>query len=246
MRQFSQVNLPPLGPVNKILLGTWVGAFLLQTITQMATSFSITSMLALTPGRFKVGEVYQILTYPFFHVQMWDLLLHSLVLVFMGTALEGRWGTRAYSLFLLVMTLAVGGGYIFLSVLFPSLNYLPLYGAGAWLFAMATTYALMEPHAVFSLMFLFPVPAKVAVGLLLALEVYSGIFSPLKQAALANIIGAMAAYVWFKAPSWRSSGILGKKWRSSASKASRGHLRLVNTEKDKNNADRKDGPKYWQ
>lgn len=246
MSSWQQISLPPLLRTNKIIMGLWIGAFLLDTLVRLAMDFSLTSLFALTPGRVISGEIYQIVTYPFFHNQMWDLLLHLLVLVFMGTALEHRWGERKYAFFLGGVTLFVAILYMLASVVIPSLQFLPLYGGGAWLFAMAVAYALIEPNAIFSLMMIFPVKAKWAVSLLLGLEIYSGLFSPLRQAALANLAGAAWAWLWIKGPNLNATQKNIKPKRQGA-----GKLRLVdplgkNKEQESEDAKRNGDPKYWQ
>lgn len=246
MSSWQQISLPPLLKTNKTIIGIWVTAFLLDTVVRLTMDYSLTSLFALTPGRVMSGEIYQLITYPFFHNQMWDLLLHLLVLVFMGTALEHRWGERKYLFFLGGATLFVAVLYVVISLAIPSLLFLPLYGGGAWLFAMAVAFALLEPNAIFSLMMLFPVKAKWAVALLLGLEIYSGIFSPLRQAALANLAGAAWAWLWIKHPKTYNL-----KKRDRAKRPAAGKLRLVdplgpNKDNDDEDAKRNRDPKYWQ
>jgi membrane associated rhomboid family serine protease len=146
----------------------------------------------------------------------------------------------------------LGAGITFLifQTLFWTNGLTPLVGASGGIYALLVAYAILFGERTMLFMMMFPMKAKQFVLVLVAVEFLSTIFSRDGGGLLSGIahLGGMGfgfAYLWFTA-FWRArqktQELFGKK--SSKSKKSPGHLKLVVGQKG--SEDKKDrDPKTW-
>lgn len=190
------------GPIStslKALIGANVVMF-------VATSFvpSLTPFLGLVPVAV-VGEfrLWQLATYMFLHGGVFHILFNMLALWLFGAELERMWGTRYFLKFYFV----TGVGAAMLTVLFSLLpfgfaeqvHYSVVIGASGAIFALLLAYALYFPDRPIYMYFLFPIPAKIFVTILGAIELWSSVSSV--QGGVANAThlgGLLVGYVYLK------------------------------------------------
>lgn len=222
----SGIYLPSLTRLNKILIAVMAVSFLLTSIlSQLGASLFF---LGLSPQSFFSGHFYQLATYPLISQGPIEVLFNCLLLWFVGADLERLWGAKRYLSFLGFS--ALGGGAIFLviSTIF-GVGHLTLTGAAGMTSALLVAFAIINPEQVFSFMLIFPMKAKYFCGLLIALQLYMGIFSP---------AGVLA---WGQLGSIFSGFVLLLYWTKVARgrrKRPQTHLRVVSSN-DEN------PPKYW-
>jgi len=237
--QPSQIHVPPLTLTNKILIIACVSFFILQNIFSKFGGIPIEIYLGLSGAKFFSGYIYQIFTYPLMGRGLMEVLFNSLLLWFIGSDLERTWGRKRYLSFLLVAVLGAGLTYLFVSFSFlrGSITYMiPLTGLSGIINFLMLAYAILYPNRLFSFMFIFPVKAKHFCMIIIGLEIYMGIFSPMGALSLAHL-GSMAFgfgyMVYLSRP---------KKSRKAKNKA---NLYLVKGAKNGEKAPKDDSPKHW-
>ena len=245
-----QLQMPQLSRTNKILMIVTAAVFILESILVKTAGVSLAGFLGLSAHGLKSGFITQFLTYPLFERQLLGVIFNALLLWFLGSELEQQWGSKRYVKFLLAATLGAGIVYalIGLTLLSHSAVYtFPLGGLQGIGAALCLAYAILYPERQFMFMMVFPMKAKWFCALLIAMELYSGIFSPLGAQAwghLAAMGSGFAMMVYFSRRSMAhkksKSGQFSFKMEKRRGKA---HLSLVEEEGDDEN---KRPPKYWQ
>jgi hypothetical protein len=223
---------PPLTKVNKIIIISLVSIFLIHAIFHQVSGAYFRHFFGLNGGLFFSGLVFQIFTYPLMASSIFELLFDCLILWFIGGELERIWGSKKYLLFL--TSSVVVGGVIFLSVSSFLSAWPTLFGPGAFTYPMLIAYGVLFPTRDLLLIF-FPVKAKYFCIIILAMQFYTGIFSPAGVGAWGNI-GAVAGGVGWMLWQSRRSLSLPKK---SKRRPKNNHLRLVEDDEDQ------DKPKFF-
>ena len=241
----SQIYLPKLSLINKIIIICSVIFFILGMILQQTSNFYLASFLGLSTDRFLHGHIYTIITYPLFSHSVLEVILNCLMLWLMGSEFETNWGTRRYMSF--VLTVVVGGALVFVtmaSIFFKnSAVYLfPLTGLSGLVSSLCVAYAVIYPDRLFSFMMLIPIKAKYFCFILVAISLSQGLTGPSGVGAWGQLGGILAAYLFMVVISHRNFKALSHKManfgRVDKKPKSRAKLTIVKDDQD-------GPPKYW-
>ncbi len=242
MESHSQIYLPKLTKINKVLIILASVLFILGVILQKSSSIYLGNILGLSAEHFLQGHVYSLVTYPFLSNSIIEVVLNCLMLWLMGSEFEANWGTKRYVNFLL--SVVIGGGLLFLGVssFFASIYSFPLTGLSGIVSALCVAYAVIYPDRVFSFMMLIPVKAKYFCMILVAITLFQGLSGPYGVGAWGQLGGILAAYLFMVVVSHRNFKILSQKMsqmtQMRSAKKSKAKLTIV---KDDNDSP----PKYW-
>ena len=173
-----------------------------------------------------------------------SLLFESLVIWFIGSDLELKWGRKFYIEFFVFTTLAVGPLYIILGNLIGA--YAPLYGVTGFSYGLLVAYAMIYSERQLTFMLLFPMKAKYFCMLLAGIQLYMGFFSGSKVASLCQLAAMGFSYLFLKYKSMKAQGKSFSSFKDQRHKEKmKSKLRIVTDEEKKDKADPKD-PKFWQ
>ncbi len=246
MDSHSQIYLPKLTLVNKVIIAITSGLFILEFILLKTSGLSLVGFLGLSAGHFLGGHIYSIVTYPFLSNSLLEVILNCLMLWLMGSEFEANWGTRRYINFLL--SVVVGGGALFIAVCAlvfrasPVYSY-PLVGLSGIVSSLCVAYAVIFPDRVFSFMMLIPVKAKYFCMILVAISLFQGLGGPTGVGAWGQLGGIVAAYLFMILVSNRNFKLLSQKMGQMTqmrnAKKSKAKLSIVKDDNDQ-------PPKYWQ
>jgi membrane associated rhomboid family serine protease len=143
--------------VQKLLIANGI-VFLLTY-----ASPAIAGELAFAPILF-LRRPWTILTYMFVHASFFHLFFNMLMLFFFGPPLESRWGSQEFIKFYIAAGLAAALlGFIFAFDSF-------VVGASGAMFGVMVAFALYWPNAPIYIWGVFPVPAKVLVGIMVGIS----------------------------------------------------------------------------
>lgn len=243
----QQMYVPPLSKVNKVLLLAYVGIFLIGQIGQMM-SVPIGSYLALSNmGGFHPLNLFQLLVHPFVDHQLMSVIFNGLILWFIGSELELKWGRTFYLKFLGVSAYSAGVVFLLLSLVGITKIGSALYGLSGANLALLVAYAIIYSERTMIFMFIFPMKAKYFCMLLAAIEVFMAVTARSFNSAWGHIIAMAVGFGYVKYHSLKAQG-LGLKniydnHKSHQARKKRGNLRLVKSEDEKANPE---DPKYWQ
>jgi len=242
-------QFPRLTPINKWLIIVSVALFFIEASLKQFAHFSLLPYMGLSLSGVSSGLIFEPFTYVFFSHGLMDVIFHALGLWFVGSELEELWGRKRYVSFLVGVSLGGALLYLLMGALFfeGMLWRFPLAGMSGPVMALFLGYAILYPNRPFLFMFVFSVPAKYFCMILIAMSLYTGVFTPAGIGAWGHL-GCMAMGVvmmklmsdprtkgWFS----QSSG------RRSASR--RSHLKIVPTEKKgRDDNDKTPPPKYFQ
>lgn len=242
----SQMYVPPLTKINKILIAIYVGVFVLHTFLMMAFNLNLSIILGLSVSAVKAGFIFQILTYPFIDTALLSVVFNSLIMWFIGSELEVKWGRKFYLKFLAIS--AYSCGLLFLAIgFFTSINLSLLHGFTGINLALLIAYGMIYSERTMIFMFLFPMKAKYFCMLLAAMELFMGISGGGGNSSWAHVISMAVAFLYLKYASLRARGLgvsqIMKNHKNHQAEVKRSKLRLVKDEDQK--ADPED-PRFWQ
>jgi membrane associated rhomboid family serine protease len=189
----------PLTPAIKALVWINVGMFLVPLVVP-----EITWYLALVPAA--VIErlfIWQPLTYMFLHAGVFHILFNMLMLWMFGTDLERAWGTRFFVRYYAIAGVGAAAATV-LASLVPSrladvLYLTPTVGASGAIYGLLVAYGLTFPNRPIYLYLLFPVPARVFVLIMGAIELLSSISGGGGNIAYsAHLGGFVVGYLYLK------------------------------------------------
>ncbi len=188
----------PLSAALKALIGANVAVFLVTTFVP-----SLTLLFGLVPAAV-VGQlrVWQLVTYMFLHGGLFHILFNMLALWMFGTELERVWGTRYFLKFYFV----TGIGAAALTVLFSMLPfafaqqvyYSVVIGASGAVYGLLLAYGLYFPDRPIYMYFVFPIPARIFVLILGAIELLSSVSAPGGVANATHLGGLLVGYIFLK------------------------------------------------
>jgi membrane associated rhomboid family serine protease len=234
---------PPLTKTNKILIITLVVFFVLSQITKGALG----SYLALSLSGMSSGLFYQLITYPFIEASFMGLLFEGLLLWFIGSELESKWGRKFYIEFFLVSVLSVAPLYLILSKTLGLSA--PLMGITGFNYALLVAYAIIYSERQLMFMMIFPMKAKYFCMLLAGIQLYTGFFSGSGAVSFTHLAAMLFAFMFLQYKSAKARGVsLGSMKQEMHKKKMKSKLRIVTDEEPmppKDKADPKD-PKFWQ
>jgi membrane associated rhomboid family serine protease len=239
----GQFHAPQLSPVNKILIAIFVGIFILNTALTQLAQISLMSWLGLSVQGMKSGLFFQLITYPFINQHLMSVIFEGLLLWFIGSELELKWGRRFYLKFLLVTILTSGVFYFLLSFVFVNLSAMPLYGITSFTYGLLMAYAIIYSERQLTFMLIFPMKAKYFCMLLAAIQLYMGLTSAAGASALSHLAAMGGAYLFLNYQSLRSK--MANLERQKQKQKMRSHLHIVTEENEAKKPDR-DNPRFWQ
>jgi membrane associated rhomboid family serine protease len=175
-----------LTPAVKVILIICVAMFFLQLVAP-----GVVSVFALFPSEFAHGHFWQILTYAFLHTDPLQLVLNLMMVVFIGSELEGTWGTKRFVQFYLFCAVLAGACYFLLSAILGSAG--PMMGASGAIYGLLAAYGILFKERVMLFMMLFPMKAKHFIWVLAGVEFLSSISYGRSGLASVAHLGGMAA-----------------------------------------------------
>jgi membrane associated rhomboid family serine protease len=147
--------------------------------------------LAFVPGRILVAP-WTIITYMFAHGGFMHILFNMLGLFFFGPPLEARWGSKEFIKFYFLC----GFGGAILSFLFVNSA---IIGASAAVYGVMLGFAMNWPDAPIYIWGIFPIPAKILVGIMAVFSLFSAFSGPYDGVAhFAHLGGFVAAFIYMK------------------------------------------------
>tara|TARA_R110002072_G_scaffold64203_2_gene159381 strand:+ start:228148 stop:228852 length:705 start_codon:yes stop_codon:yes gene_type:complete len=230
------MSFPTITKTNKTLIIILISSFLIDAILAKAAGFSLSGITGLRAASVESGFIWQLLTYPLVPTSLFEILFEAMMLWFIGSELENLWGTTKYLKFLLACLL--GGTVLYvLSTSFllrSTVAYqVTLSGPAGICSALAVAYGILFPERTMYL-FLFPVKAKWFVGIIVAMSLYQGIFSPFGLLSWCQLGNIAAGYLWMLSQT-KNSYNLSKLFGST--KRKKGHLKIVKDNEDKDDND---------
>lgn len=221
-----------------------------QVILEQYAGLPFSKLFALYPAKFMFDfHLWQAVSYMFLHTyQVSHILFNMLMLWFLGTELEKRWGSRFFLNFYLMTGVGAAliycaGTYIYF-LFKPSTMGLviPVMGASGAVFGLLLAYGILFGERTIYFMMLFPMKAKYFVMILGAVEVASLLTSNVSGgdvAYLAHLGGLASGYIVLLMQSR-----LQRLEFSRKAKKKQGRLKLV-VDNEKETKKTGDGPKYW-
>ncbi|MDO9183751.1 MAG: rhomboid family intramembrane serine protease [Bacteriovorax sp.] len=246
MQGQSQIYLPKLTLVNKILIILASSLFILEFILSKTTSIYLGNILGLSAENIVSGRLYTLITYPFLSHSIIEVILNCLMLWLMGSEFEANWGTKRYVNFMLSVILGGALLYLGVSILFfghsPIYNF-PLVGLSGIVSSLCVAYAVIFPDRVFSFMMIIPIKARYFCMILVAISLYQGLSGPMGVGAWGQLGGILSAYLFMVLISNRNFKMLSEKIGQMTQrrniKKSKAKLTIVKDDNDH-------PPKYWQ
>ncbi len=225
----NQFYTPPLTKVNKTMIIALVSLLVLSGLMGKIGGINLSSWFGLSAAGLASGKVWQVLTYGFLPHGLMDTIFNSLILWFIGSELEGLWGTKRYINFLATVLLGAGAVYLLLgmTILSGTVVYgLPLSGCSGLASALCVVYGVLNPERSMYF-FLFPIKGKYFVMILVAMSLYQGVFSPFGVFAWIQLAAMGAAVLWMVFLTKRAQRQKAPRKRKRAT-----HLQLIKDEDD--------------
>jgi membrane associated rhomboid family serine protease len=251
----NQMNIQvvvPLTPIVKKLIIANVSIWILFTIILenyfVAPGF-FSKYFGLVPGLlFEKFFVWQIFSYMFLHAtSISHILFNMLLLWWLGSELEQRWGSKFFLLYYVVC--GVGAGLVYMIGLTfyyltvgPTLAWVsPVVGASGAIFGLLLAYGIIFGDRIVYFFMLFPMQAKYFVMILAGIEFITLLNSKASgESNVANLchlggilVGYLFLYFWTK---WS----IGRRGKDGRTTNRRGLKLVVNNETPENQ-----GPKFW-
>lgn len=196
---YRQVRFGPgnISQAVKYLIIANVAVFLLQSILwRFFPEIPINSILGMRPESF-IGHffIWQPVTYMFLHGGLFHILFNMLFLWMFGTEVEERMGTRDFTIFYFFCGIGAG----ILTCVIPANWHIPTMGASGAIYGIFVAFGLMFPNRMILLFFMIPVKAYYLMMGLVALQIYSLVFSPGGNISyIAHVGGAGLGYLFLR------------------------------------------------
>lgn len=186
-----------ISPAVKLLIITNVVVFALNLIV----GDMMTMRLGLLPQAvFEQLAVWQPVTYMFLHstTSFGHILFNMLALWMIGTDLERTWGTRFFVKYYFITGIGAAATSLLLA-LFSQTFYLTIVvGASGAIYGLLLAFAMYFPHRQL-ILFIFPVPARIAVTILGAIAFLSSFGGPGGGVAhSAHLGGLVVGYLYLR------------------------------------------------
>jgi membrane associated rhomboid family serine protease len=184
-------------PAVKILIITNVVLFGINLIVGPP----MTMRLGLLPQAvFEQFALWQPLTYMFLHGTggLGHILFNMLALWMIGTDLERTWGTRFFVKYYFVTGIGAAATSLLLSIFSDTFYYTTTVGASGAIYGLLLAFAMYFPHRMLVL-FIFPVPSRIAVTILGAIAFFSSVSGAGGDVAhSAHLGGLLVGYLYLK------------------------------------------------
>jgi membrane associated rhomboid family serine protease len=198
------MSFPPFaGVVRKLVLTNVAVYFGVAVLGWLAPGLAgaLVDILQLQPSAVARGEIWQLGTYCFIHLGLWEILFAMLTLWFCGSLLEGAYGGRWLKE--LYFTSAIGGAAVASAISFTHVLRLSpeSYAMGAWagIFGVMIAIALRMGDTEF---LLFPLPFSIRAKYLVTIYILIAVAILLKDAnefgALLQLSGALAGWLYVR------------------------------------------------
>lgn len=243
--QGAQFHTPPMTKINKMIIIAMASIFVLNTILIKTSGISLIPFLSLSVGGIKSGLIYQFITYPFIESGLMGVIFEGLLVWFIGSELEQKWGGKFYLEFLLVAILTSGPFYFIITSIFPSLGAYPLMGLTSFTYALLMAYAIIYSERQLTFMLLFPMKAKYFCMLLAGIQLYMGLTSGAGGSSLSHLVAMGGAFVFLQYKSMKARGVSLETLKKQRHKEKMKSKLSIVRDEPKDHADQKD-PKYWQ
>ena len=186
-----------ISPAVKLLIITNLVVFALNLIV----GDMMTMRLGLLPQAvFEQLAVWQPVTYMFLHstTSFGHILFNMLALWMIGTDLERTWGTRFFVKYYFITGIGAAATSLLLA-LFSQTFYLTIVvGASGAIYGLLLAFAMYFPHRQL-ILFIFPVPARIAVTILGAIAFLSSFGGPGGGVAhSAHLGGLVVGYLYLR------------------------------------------------
>jgi membrane associated rhomboid family serine protease len=185
-----------ISPAVKILISVNVAIFFLNVIVP-----AMTLRLGLLPAAvFEQLALWQPVTYMFLHSTggFGHILFNMLALWMIGTELERTWGTRFFVKYYFITGIGAAVTSLLLSLFSDTVYYSVTVGASGAIYGLLLAFAMYFPHRQL-ILFIFPVPARIAVTILGAIAFMSSMGGPGGGVAhSAHLGGIVVGYLYLK------------------------------------------------
>lgn len=245
----SSMYVPKLSRINKFIIIACAAVYFLNLILSKTANVHLGNFLALNPPMLLQGMIHQLFTYPFINDGFLGVVFECMIVWFIGSDLEARWGEKTYILFLL--SSVVGAGILYSIYGLISSGTSPFFsvrmmGLSGLCYALLVAYGLIFSDRILSFMMIFPVQAKYFVWLIVGIELVMTFASNTRATALGHLLAMGCGYLYLRFKSYNSQNkakIVEFERQKRLDKA-KGRLYVV-PEEDQKNKDKKDDPKYW-
>jgi membrane associated rhomboid family serine protease len=242
----------PLTPAVKRILFVTVGFwFFGQVVIEKFIGVPLSPWLALYPNKVVFDfYVWQFGTYMFLHtMQITHILFNMLLLWFIGSELEQRWGAKFFLIYYFVCGVGAAVLYTFGMVIYAAASghqtglYVPVIGASGAVFGLLLAYGIIFGERVIHFFMVFPMKAKYFVLIMGLIEFASMVTASVggsEVAYLAHLGGLATGYIFLVSYTrWQRF-----RWNQKSQQKHKGrNLKLVvDNEKPETPPD---GPKYW-
>jgi membrane associated rhomboid family serine protease len=188
---------PPFPPGIKWLIIVNVAVFIPYFIGGRALHDAMTTWLALYPETlFKLGFVWQLVTYLFLHGDPTHILFNMLALWFFGSMLEQTWGTRRFVKYYFYCGIAAGVCVTLAGLM--ELNPPVTIGASGAVFGVLIAFGVLFPDMPVLLAFLFPIKAKYMVMIMAGIELLLTLRPSTGISTIAHLGGMAFGYLYVK------------------------------------------------
>lgn len=243
-----QFSMPLTRTVKSLIIANmviWVGLILILQKWILSTPL-IYQWFALIPESVLLDfHFWQPLTYMFLHSEnVFHVLFNMLVLWWFGSELEVRWGARFFLSYYFVCGVGAGVLYLLGVALYALISgdalplKAPVVGASGSVFGLMLAYGWLYGDRVIYFMMVFPLKARVFVGLIGLVEVLNLLSSGFSSstANLAHLGGLVSGFLFLKGNQlWQGRG------RRQAMRGNRRNLKLVVNNEPPGSSK----PKYW-
>ncbi|MFT6630289.1 MAG: membrane associated rhomboid family serine protease [Bacteriovoracaceae bacterium] len=244
----GQMYIPPLTKINKMIIIGYVGMFILSNILRASAGVDLLELLGLTASGLQEGNIFQLMTFPFVDKGLMSVVFNALILWFIGSELESKWGAKFYLKFLAVATYSCG--FLFALITFFSGSALggsALFGLSGTNLALLVGYGIIYSERTMVFMFIFPMKAKYFCLLLAGIEMFMALSSGTFNSAWGHLIAMATGFGFLRYEALKRQGLgvkdIIENHKSHKARKNRGNLRLVKPEDEKHDPE---DPKYWQ
>jgi rhomboid family protein len=187
-----------LPPGVKWLLIANTAVFLLCYFGGRPLQDHVAVLLALSAdAAIRTFMIWQVFTYMFVHFGLMHLLFNMLALWMFGTPIEQSWGTRRFLKFYLLCGVVAGVCVLIVNMLVGDWR-TPTLGASGGVFGLLVAFGILFPDTMILMFFIFPMKAKYAVMIYVAIELLATFGPNTGVSTIAHLGGAAFAYVSLK------------------------------------------------
>jgi len=141
--------------------------------------------------------VWQVFTYMFVHFATMHVLFNMLGLWFFGMPIEQAWGMRRFLKFYLLCGTVAGVCVLIANIIFGEWGVFTIGASGA-IFGVLVAFGILFPDTIILMFFVFPMKAKYAVMIYVAVELLATLGPNTGVSTVAHLGGAAFAYLYIK------------------------------------------------